>query len=209
MILRSSGIFNKGMQKFIEGTISFSGPLFFCFVVFVLLLLLYFTTAPNKQNSAPLCETEEIMMGVITKVRPQMGPLEINFWLKAITVAAREHGVDPIIFTSLVAQESKFNGHSVSLKKAVGASQIMPRWRDSSNSPAVCKKINLNEIEANLSCGAAILAYERGLSPDLATALRKYVAGPAGEQGASWYADQILDRVGNAVYHCSVSHKIV
>lgn len=119
-----------------------------------------------------------------------MGPLEREFWQKAIVQAAAKHNLPAEVVTAKIAQESGFRAHLVSNKGAKGASQLMPLW---------VKGFDPFEIEANLNKGAEILAYElKSVNGDMYRALRRYNGG--GPNGEKWsetevYAAKILTRV--------------
>lgn len=154
----------------------------------------------RKQAYIPTCNDVSVVSYIITNNgRSNMGVLEKEFWNKAIFSSAQKYNISPVIFASLVSEESKFTGHLVSYKGAVGAAQVMPAWTINQGAPEDCKKINLQNIENNLLCGAAIIRYELDKSKDLVTALRFYVAGPRGEKYAAWYAENILMRANSAI----------
>lgn len=153
---------------------------------------------------ASLCSTEVLVETIISSARPNMGPLEKEFWVKAITQVSNKHGLSPPVVAAKIRVESGFTGHKTSHKGAKGASQLMPMWT---------KSFDPFEIEANLDKGAEVLAIELKASKgDIYRALRRYNGGgPDGEKMKDTiiYADKVLAIVAHAtIKNCPTMFKV-
>jgi len=138
--------------------------------------------------SAP--DYTKTQLAIIAAARPEMGPLEREFWQRATAVCAHKYGLPPEVVTAKIARESAFNGRAVGSKGEKGAAQLMPMW---------VKGFNPFEIEPSLDKGCEILATElKATNGDMYRALRRYNGGGSdGEkiESTKAYADNILSRV--------------
>lgn len=107
--------------------------------------------------------------GGASAVKPSMAPQELK---AKIETAARDAGVDPMLFDSLVAAESGYDPAARSRAGALGLSQLMP---DTARGLGVQDPF---DPEQNLRGGATYLAslLKRFQTPELA--LAAYNAGP-------------------------------
>lgn len=117
-----------------------------------------------------------------------------------ITKAARDAGVDPLLFRSLVQSESNFNhmdprkgGITTSSAGALGAAQLMP-------GTAAELGVDPMDLDQNLDGGARYLAQQiKANGGDVREALRAYNAGPTGARRnpslGGEYADTIMSRL--------------
>lgn len=161
-------------------------------------ILAVFLPSP-KTAVVPPCSADRLVTAIVQIERPKMGELERAFWVRAVTAAAGDAGVSPVVFAAQVAQESGFRGRAVSTHGAKGAAQIMSVWLK--KHPGV----DLLEIEANLHVGAKILAQYMTECGGLEGGLRCYAAGPKNQKAAQWYANGVLARVATAVLgQCSI-----
>jgi hypothetical protein len=137
------------------------------------------------------CDSADEQRAMIVAERPHMGDLEIKFWQLAIAKASNDAHVDPVILTSIVAQESHFRSYQVSNKGAKGPAQLMPMHT---------KDIDPFEIEANLMKAAHVFADAKEHRPTLRAALQYYNGGNTGEKSndAKYYAASVLARVYEA-----------
>lgn len=144
--------------------------------------------AAAVQPPRSACSQAAVQTTIIQTERPAMGPLERDFWIRAIATAAAKHHLPADVLTAKIAQESQFRGHVVSFKGAKGASQLMPMH---------VKGFDPFEIEANLNKGAEVLAAELKTRGDLRKALRHYNGGTDALNMpiTATYADAILARV--------------
>lgn len=85
---------------------------------------------------------------------------------------ARQEGIDPNLFISLIQQESNFDPMAVSSKGAIGLTQLMP-------STARELGVDPNNMMQNLTGGARYLKQQLGAFPSVDLALAAYNAGPA------------------------------
>lgn len=84
---------------------------------------------------------------------------------------ARQEGIDPNLFISLIQQESNFDPMAVSSKGAIGLTQLMP-------STAKELGVDPNNMMQNLTGGARYLKQQLGAFPSVDLALAAYNAGP-------------------------------
>ena len=84
---------------------------------------------------------------------------------------ARQEGIDPNLFISLIQQESNFDPMAVSSKGAIGLTQLMP-------STAKELGVDPNNMMQNLTGGARFLKKQLGAFPSVDLALAAYNAGP-------------------------------
>lgn len=84
---------------------------------------------------------------------------------------ARQEGIDPNLFISLIQQESNFDPMAVSSKGAIGLTQLMP-------STAKQLGVDPNNMMQNLTGGARYLKQQLGAFPSTDLALAAYNAGP-------------------------------
>jgi len=84
---------------------------------------------------------------------------------------ARQEGIDPNLFISLIQQESNFDPMAVSPKGAIGLTQLMP-------STAKELGVDPNNMMQNLTGGARYLKQQLGAFPSVDLALAAYNAGP-------------------------------
>lgn len=84
---------------------------------------------------------------------------------------ARQEGIDPNLFISLIQQESNFDPDAVSSKGAIGLTQLMP-------STAKELGVDPNNMMQNLTGGARYLKQQLGAFPSVDLALAAYNAGP-------------------------------
>lgn len=139
--------------------------------------------------SPTTCSPAAIQTQIIAKARPGMGPLEREFWQRAIAAAAQKHGLDPAVLTAKVTVESGLNGRALGALGEKGAAQIMPMH---------IKGFDPFEIETNLDKGAEILASElKAAKGDIVLALRRYNGGPnaMAKPMTENYAAKIVTRV--------------
>lgn len=150
-----------------------------------------YATAEVRPDSAA------VQLAIIARARPDMGPREREMWRLAIADACTPHGIDPVLCTAKIAQESAFNQNAVSPVGARCAAQIMPiHYKNASE---------IKEIESCLKRGAEILAVEFKNCGTAERALRCYYAGPNnskrgtldryGPYDLKAYSDGILARV--------------
>jgi soluble lytic murein transglycosylase len=90
------------------------------------------------------------------------------FYAERIVVECRKYDINPVLFTSLIWVESKFNHKATSSKGARGLCQIMPAWVKRNNRQLKRAGIptdgnitvpDLYIPEINIRLGVAILAY--------------------------------------------------
>ena len=89
-----------------------------------------------------------------------------------IHAAARKHNVDPMLFESLISEESGFKPNLVSKKGAMGLAQLMP---------GMARGLGINnpfDPEQNLDGGAKYLSHQLKKFKDPRLALAAYSAGP-------------------------------
>lgn len=84
---------------------------------------------------------------------------------------ARQEGIDPNLFISLIQQESNFDPMAVSPKGAIGLTQLMP-------STAKELGVDPTNMMQNLTGGARYLKQQLGAFPSTDLALAAYNAGP-------------------------------
>lgn len=161
-----------------------AGVLVCCFIL-AALAVAGFNSLPAP---AVICSTAAVQAAIVAAERPAMGPLERDFWIRAIAAAAAKHHLPADVLTAKIAQESRFKGDAASFKGAKGASQLMPMH---------VKGFDPFEIEANLDKGAEVLAAELKTRGDLRKALRYYNGGNDALKlpVTAAYADAILARV--------------
>lgn len=165
-------------------------------VVFLILMVIgnavfgYFAEQPGPT-------TADIQRHIIAKERPDMGPLEREFWRQAIEAAARKHNVPADVYTAKIAQESHFDNSALSDRGARCAAQIMPMHYKNRD--------EIRSIESCLNKGAEIFAKELKNCETIERALRCYYSGPTNSQKGTLrrvgpydlaaYSDAILARV--------------
>lgn len=162
-------------------------------VVILVLMIIFVTRSPVVH-----CTEATLVEQLITTERPDMGPREARFWREALIEAATAARVSPSLFAAVIAVENRFYGKGLSATGAQGAGQVMPSWL---GKPQCAKGTNLQEIEPNLRCAAAILRYELDESKgDVQQALRRYNAGPQGQAKVQQYADQTQLKLARAQF---------
>jgi len=124
-------------------------------------------------------QTTEYLSYVKTKSLNSIGLTEIkpdsNLSL-IIESAAKEYSLHKNLLHALIKHESAENADALSLKSAIGYSQIMP---DNYKRCGLNKKSELWDTEKNIRCGARILSEELATyKGDLRKALRAYNGGP-------------------------------
>lgn len=92
-----------------------------------------------------------------------------------ILESSSRHGLQPEMLAGLIYIESKFNRHARSVRGAIGPAQVMPLWED------VCAG-NLHRADANIDCGARVLAEYLAACGDIECALAAYNVGPTNRQ---------------------------
>jgi soluble lytic murein transglycosylase-like protein len=148
------------------------------------------TTARLKQQREFVARTaqvvEEARVAHIAQ-RYRKPPEQVRRVVRTTERVAARHGLPPALLLAIVETESSFNASARSNYGARGLMQVVPRFH-----PKVVKAIGgahkLDEPEANLEAGAAILASYLESSGSLPKALRRY-SGGAGE-----YASKISKR---------------
>jgi hypothetical protein len=91
-----------------------------------------------------------------------------------ITSIAEENGLDPILFASLIRQESNFNPHAVSRCGAMGLGQLMP-----STARAMGVKDPFNAVENQQGSAKYLRQQLDKFDGNVKLALAAYNAGPA------------------------------
>lgn len=146
----------------------------------------------------PACTDVSLVEQLLVTERPDMGSRERAFLLGAITHAAFQEKVSASLLAAVLAVENGFHGRGLSATGARGMGQVMPSWL---GKPQCAKDTNLQEIEPNLRCAAAILRYELDESKgDVQQALRRYNAGPQGQAKVQQYADQTQLKLARAQF---------
>jgi len=117
-----------------------------------------------------------------------------------IATAAREAGIDPVLFDALVGQESSYNPNAVSRAGAQGLAQLMPK------TAASLGVTDPFDPAQNLRGGAKYLAQMmKQFGGDVRLALAAYNAGPGAVKRAGGvppipetqhYVKTILGRIG-------------
>ena len=92
---------------------------------------------------------------------------------------AQQQNLSPLILAALIQQESSYRSHVISPAGAVGLTQVMPRYWQTS-----CPGDLYNEA-INVACGSYILAKYQQSSGSLKKALAYYNVGPSGYEN-SW-----------------------
>lgn len=97
-----------------------------------------------------------------------------------ILEASTRQDLDPNLLAGLVHAESSFRKSARSVVGAVGPTQIRPEYWGQ-----FCGHPNLRDPEANILCGAQVLAHLRDLCGDETCAVKAYNVGLGGMRGAA------------------------
>lgn len=122
--------------------------------------------------------------------------------LKTLSEAAAvSHGLNPILVSAVIEQESSWNPNSTSSVGAAGLMQVRPWWLGR----GVCSKwrtmSELYSPEANLDCGTSILSDEITKAKNLTIGLERFNGGEHCQQTPSCkaqtekYASAIIARI--------------
>ena len=140
----------------------------------------------------------------LTSTRPSPSRLRSSSIDERITRAARNAGVDPLLFRSLVQSESNFEhldprkgGITRSPAGALGVAQLMPGTAGELG-------VDPMDLDQNLAGGARYLAQQiKASNGNVREALRAYNAGPTGARRnpglGGGYADTIMGRLPTGV----------
>jgi hypothetical protein len=151
---------------------------------------------PAPAGTVTGCDARAVAEQVLRNERPQMGELERRFHLDILQQHFVPHGISVALAASLGAQESKFRTHLVSSAGARGTFQVMPNiWLGTPECP---RDTDLFEEEANAECSARILAKYIQEGGNVEAGLRRYQAGPYGQDRATWYANEVMTRLARA-----------
>lgn len=152
------------------------------------------TLAGKIGNAAETAPLDPFAMGA--SVEPAMAGHEIK---AMIVAAAKEAGIDPVLFDALVGQESSYNPGAVSRAGAQGLAQLMPKTAASLGVTDPFDPVQ------NLRGGAKYLAQMmKQFGGDVRLALAAYNAGPGAVKRAGGvppipetqhYVKTILNRV--------------
>lgn len=95
------------------------------------------------------CSPVAVQLQIIKDRRPNMGPLEADFWQRSIALAAAKYNLPAPEMTAKIAEESGFYSYVKSGSGAQGVSQLMPMHT---------KDFNPIEIEPTLDKGMKVFA---------------------------------------------------
>lgn len=123
---------------------------------------------------------------------------------QSIRISAGEHGVDPILMTSIIRVESNFKPNLVSAKKATGLMQIMPdtaNWIIEQAGYTELTKERLAQEEVNIHLGAWYIkhlydyfgnyAKDKPDETHMAIVIAAYNAGPGNVE--KWLHEGVWD----------------
>lgn len=91
-----------------------------------------------------------------------------------IVQSADKYKVDPILLAALIRQESSYRNYAISPAGAVGLTQVIPRYWQSSCPGDLIQEYN------NINCGTYILASYNNKAGSWPKALAYYNVGPTG-----------------------------
>lgn len=114
-------------------------------------------------------------------------------WHRVANKIARQHGIPPALFRSLISHESGWNPNAVSPAGAIGFGQLMP-------STAAGLGVNPHNPRQNLIGAAKYLAGQHDTFGNWRLALAAYNAGPDAVRSGDWHNyDETVNYVRNVL----------
>ncbi len=121
------------------------------------------------------------LSSTIHKLQPRLDLALVEKITTTIIAESEAKGLDPILVTALIYEESAFNPMARSKRGAIGLMQIRYKtWKGSDilKGNGVSAKNKLYWIDLNIKCGTDILAqYYKESDSDMVRALNKYHSG--------------------------------
>lgn len=151
-----------------------------------------YLTACSHLSGSSATRAQKLSVGIQKAYSVQ--PDTANRVAPMIIQSAKQHDVDPLLIAAMIRQESSYRPYVTSSAGAVGLTQIIPRYWQST-----CGG-NLFDEYTNVNCGTYILAKYNQSAGSWEKALAYYNVGPTGYQ-RNWKMKRQGKKYAKSVKH--------